>query len=179
MAATHRDLGQQSKDGTFREDLYFRLNMIPIRIPPLRDRAEDIPEFVESFINRYRKKFQQRVDGISDEAMNILRDYSWPGNVRELEYLIARLVATIRHREILPEDIPIECHLSNLEPSGERSSKDILTTARDTFERNFILTRLESEKGSRVRTAERLGIPLSTLKYKMKKLGIYATLKEQ
>ncbi len=179
VAATHRNLERLISEGTFREDLFFRINVIPINIPPLRERAEDIPELVHSFIDRFSKKFRKEVKGISGEALEILSFYPWPGNVRELENLIGRLVATIEHKEITPEDIPIDYHLYNLRTSEGVSPKvDILTSACDTFEKNFILKALERSQGNRSQAAKRLGIPLSTLKYKMNKLAIYDALKK-
>src|SRR5262245_50364256 len=108
VVATNVDLDKAVKDGRFREDLYYRINVIPIRMPPLRDRIEDLPELARLFLERYRIKFRKGVRGISDSALKILASYWWPGNIRELENLIERLVAVSDKEWITDEDLPLE-----------------------------------------------------------------------
>src|SRR6185436_13705523 len=93
IAATNVDLEKAVKDGRFRDDLYYRINVIPIKLPPLRDRVEDLPELARFFLARYNTKFRKHVEGISDAAFRMLTSYWWPGNIRELENLVERLVA--------------------------------------------------------------------------------------
>jgi len=171
IAATNVDLDKAVKEGRFREDLYYRINVIPIKLPPLRDRSEDIPELVQFFLRRYNARFHKRFQGVTDATMELLKKYWWPGNIRELENLIERLVAVGEKEYISEEDLPLEFHFAQLEPRGARS-ESLFEDATNTFERNFILRALEKCGWSVTGTAEYLGIPLSTLKYKMDKLEV-------
>ncbi len=171
VVATNVDLEKAVKDGRFREDLYYRVNVIPLRMPPLRDRLEDLPELARLFIERYRTKFRKPVKGISDSALRILATYRWPGNIRELENLMERLVAVNDREWITDEDLPLEYHFAKLDsapPTGEA----LFQEACDTFERNFILRALERADWNVTATARYLGIPLSTLKHKMARLDL-------
>jgi len=171
IVATNIDLDKAVKEGRFREDLYYRLNVIPIKVPPLRDRLGDLPELANFFLRRYCVKFRKQVRGISDRTMSILGSYWWPGNIRELENLIERLVAVSDKEWITEEDLPIEYYLTQSEPDELRSGSR-LADACDTFERNFILKALERSGWNVTGTARYLGIPLSTLKHKMDRLEI-------
>jgi DNA-binding NtrC family response regulator len=171
IAATNIDLEKAVKEGRFREDLYYRINVIPIKLPPLRERADDIPQLAEFFLKRYNTRFRKRVRGITDQTMAMLRQHWWPGNIRELENLIERLVAVTDKDYISEEDLPLEFHFAQLEPRGTRSG-NLFEDATNTFERNYILRALEKCGGNVTATAEYLGIPLSTLKYKMDKLDV-------
>ena len=171
IAATNVDLDKAVKEGRFREDLYYRVNVIPIRMPPLRERAEDIPQLVEFFLSRYNARFHKNIVGITDSTMAMLRRYWWPGNIRELENLIERLVAVSDKDFIGDEDLPLEFHFAQLEPQGQRSDS-LFEDATNTFERNFILRALEKCAWNVTATSEYLGVPLSTLKYKMDKLAV-------
>src|SRR3954453_15624383 len=117
IAATNVDLEKAVKDGRFREDLYYRINVIPIRMPPLRDRIEDLPELARLFLDRYKTKFRKPVRGITDSTMAVLKKYWWPANIRELENLIERLVAVSDKDYISEEDLPLEFHFAQLEPA--------------------------------------------------------------
>jgi DNA-binding NtrC family response regulator len=171
IAATNVDLEKAVKDGRFREDLYYRINVIPIKMPPLRERADDIPELAEFFLRRYNARFRKRIQGISDSTLALFKKYWWPGNIRELENLIERLVAVSDKTFIAEEDLPLEFHFAQLEPQGQRVDS-LFEDATYTFERNFILRALERCGWNVTGTAEYLGIPLSTLKYKMDKLDV-------
>jgi DNA-binding NtrC family response regulator len=171
IAATNIDLEKAVKEGRFREDLYYRINVIPIKLPPLRERTEDIPQLAEFFLRRYNARFRKRINGITDATMAMLRKYWWPGNIRELENLIERLVAVSDKEYIAEEDLPLEFHFAQLEPRGARTD-NLFEDATNTFERNFILRALEKCRWNVTATAEYLGIPLSTLKYKMDKLEV-------
>jgi DNA-binding NtrC family response regulator len=171
IAATNIDLEKAVKEQRFREDLYYRLNVIPIKLPPLRERSEDIPQLAEFFRRRYNARFRKQVAGITDSTMAMLKKYWWPGNIRELENLIERLVAVNEKDYINEEDLPLEFHFAQLEPLGLRSDS-LFEDATSTFERNFILRALEKCGWSVTATSEYLGVPLSTLKYKMDKLEV-------
>jgi two-component system response regulator AtoC len=171
IAATNVDLDKAVKDGRFREDLYYRINVIPIKLPPLRDRTEDIPQLAEFFLRRYNARFRKRIQGVTDSTMSMLKKYWWPGNIRELENLIERLVAVSDKEYIAEEDLPLEFHFAQLEPKGSRGGS-LFEEATNAFERNFILRALEKCSWNVTGTAEYLGIPLSTLKYKLDKLDV-------
>ena len=171
IAATNVDLEKAVKEGKFREDLYYRLNVIPIRMPPLRERIEDLPELAQFFLRRYNLKFRKNIQGIADSTLQILSSYWWPGNIRELENLIERLVAVADKDWITDEDLPYELHVAQLDAQGP-SSENMLERAVSTFERNFIVRALEKSSWNVTATARALGIPLSTLKFKMDRLEI-------
>src|ERR1700760_690824 len=142
IAATNIDLEKAVKEGRFREDLYYRINVIPIKLPPLRERAEDVTQLAEFFLKRYNARFRKRIQGITDSTMAILKKYWWPGNIRELENLIERLVAVSDKTYIAEEDLPLEFHFAQLEPHGVRDT-NLFEEATATFKRNFILRALE------------------------------------
>jgi DNA-binding NtrC family response regulator len=173
IAATNVDLEKAVKENRFREDLYYRINVIPIRMPPLRDRIEDLPELARLFIDRYRTKFRKPIKGMSASALKILSSYWWPGNIRELENLIERLVAVSDKEWLVDDDLPLEYHFAKLDssppPKGEAT---LFQEALDTFERNFILRALERSDWNVTATAKYLGLPLSTLKHKMSRLDL-------
>ena len=171
IAATNVDLEKAVKEGNFREDLYYRLNVIPIRMPALRDRLEDLPELARFFIRRYNQKFRRNVQGIADSTLRILGSYWWPGNIRELENLIERIVAVSDKDWITDEDLPYELHVAQLDAEGP-STENLLERAVTTFERNFLIRALEKSSWNVTATARSLGIPLSTLKFKMDRLEI-------
>ena len=180
IAATNRNLQEAIEKGNFREDLYYRLNVIPIKMPSLRERKEEIPGFLEYFLKKFNKKFKKEINSITDSTIEILKQYNWPGNIRELANLMERMVAITDNNKISPEDIPIEYHIAGM--SGKDFSKKeemLLAKACQTFEKSFILKTLEKTNWSRVDAARVLGVPLSTLKYRMQKLKIYDFLEEE
>src|SRR5262245_19587858 len=171
IAATNVDLDKTVKEGRFREDLYYRLNVIPIRMPALRDRLDDLPELARFFLRRYNVRFRKNIQGIADSTLQILGAYWWPGNIRELENLIERLVAVSDKDWLTDEDLPYELHVAQLDTQGP-TSENLLDRAVSTFERNFIIRALEKSGWNVTATARALGIPLSTLKFKMDRLEI-------
>ena len=172
VVATNANLEKAVKAGTFREDLFYRINVIPIKLPPMRERIDDLPELARLFLNRYSTKFRKNINGISDEALATLKEYQWPGNIRELENLIERLVTICDKDWITEDDLPFEYHLARIS-SDAQQREDLLQTACDTFERNFIILRALERTDWNVSAASRyLGVPLSTLKHKMGRLEI-------
>jgi two-component system, NtrC family, response regulator AtoC len=171
IAATNVDLEKAVKEGRFREDLFFRINVIPITLPPLRERADDIPQLADFFLRRYNTRFRKRILGVTEPTLAMLKKHWWPGNIRELEHLIERLVAVSDKDYISEEDLPLEFHFAQLDPK-ETPTGSLFVDATNTFERNFILRALEKCGGNVTRTAEYLGVPLSTLKFKIQKLKV-------
>ena len=170
IAATNVDLEKAVKDGAFRGDLFYRLNVIPVRLPPLRDRVEDLPVLAEFFLQRYNSRFQKGIRGIADSTLRMLSSYWWPGNIRELENLIERVVATCDGDWITDDNLPLEFHVADLDPQNGDGS--LLDRALTTFERNFIVRALERNTWNVTQTARHLGVPLSTLKFKIDRLEI-------
>ena len=170
IAATNVDLERAVKEGTFREDLYYRLNVIPVRLPPLRERIEDLPVLAEFFIKRYSARFHKDIRGIAESTLTMLSHHRWPGNIRELENLVERLVAVVDHEYITDEDLPFEFHVVELDRA--KSDTSLLDRAMVTFERNFLVRALERNAWNVTQTARYLGVPLSTLKFKMERLEI-------
>jgi Response regulator containing CheY-like receiver, AAA-type ATPase, and DNA-binding domains len=166
VAATNRDLAQMAAQKQFREDLYFRLNVFPIRIPPLRERAGDIPLLVRHFVEKYAQRMNKRIETIPEEAMTALCRYTWPGNIRELQNFIERAV-------ILTPDSVLKIQISQLQDSIPVTST-VPNTLED-FEREHILQTLRETGGvigGRNGAAARLGLKRTTLFSKMEKLGI-------
>ncbi len=171
IAATNVDLEKAVKESRFRGDLFYRLNVIPMRIPALRNRVEDLPELATFFLRRYNQKFRKQMKGIAESTLRLLAAYWWPGNIRELENMIERLVAVSDKEWITDEDLPYEFHMAELE-SAAPTSENMLDRAVSTFERNFILRALDRNGWNVTATARGLGLPLSTLKFKIDKLGV-------
>ena len=170
IAATNVDLERAVKEGTFREDLFYRINVIPVRLPPLRERIEDLPELARFFLERYNRRFHKQVRGIAESTLRMLSHYWWPGNIRELENLIERLVATSEGEWITDEDLPLEFQVAELD--HQKAEGSLLDRALATFERNYIIRALERSGWNVTQTARYLGVPLSTLKFKMDRLEI-------
>jgi DNA-binding NtrC family response regulator len=171
IAATNVDLEKAVKDGRFRDDLYYRINVIPIKLPPLRERVEDLPELARFFLARYNTKFRKHVEGISDAALRMLTAYWWPGNIRELENLVERLVAITDKTWITEDDLPFEFRMAELD-RDERKGESLFQEAMTAFERNLLIRALEKNGWNVTGTARYLGLPLSTLKFKLEKLDV-------
>jgi len=163
LAATNRNLMDEVKAGRFREDLYYRLNVIPLNLPPLRDRPNDIPLLAHYFLNRYTKEQGKRIDKIDTEAMRLLLKYNWPGNIRELENSIEHAVALSKSEKIFISDLP-----SVLSETIYRQPLNKTKTIIENEER-LIMQALNECKGNKTMAAERLGINRSTLYEKLKK----------
>jgi two-component system nitrogen regulation response regulator NtrX len=174
LAATNKDLQAEIKAGQFREDLYFRLNVIPIYVPPLRERQEDIPLLADHFMAELAQEYGRRLKRVDAGAIKTLQRYNWPGNVRELRNVIERLMImvsgdTITTADLSFLDIPLVPPVAR--PTGS-TEKMTLHEARDQFERDLILKTLSEQQGNMSRTAEVLGVERSNLYRKMKTFGI-------
>jgi DNA-binding NtrC family response regulator len=169
IAATNRNLEEAVKSGAFRDDLYYRLNVIPIHLPPLRNRSEDIPLLVESFLAEFAHAHQKDLMEVSPSTMRLLKLYSWPGNIRELRNIIERLVVTVREKVIQPAHLPLEVQASREEA---RTMVVTLGTALEGIEREVIQRTLAEVTNHREKAAAILGISPRTLQYKIKQYGI-------
>lgn len=172
IASTNRDLKQEIKIGKFREDLFYRLNVIEINLPPLKEREEDIPILADHFLNKYRKEMNKNIKGISPEAMRSLISYDWKGEVRELENVIERAVIFAKDEFITLKDLPASFRPAEAFVSNFKSGS--LEDSVKSFERDFILRTLENYEFDKEKTAEVLKVGLSTLYRKMKELDIKA-----
>jgi two-component system, NtrC family, response regulator PilR len=175
IAATNRDLKAMSAEGTFREDLYYRISVIPMHLPPLRDRSEDIAELVAHFIKKFCDQTGRSVT-ISPKTMEILEGYAWHGNVRELEHTIERAVALERNDEIQPERLPE--HITNYNPERIKSEFDLpdegvnLTAHLDNLEKTYVVEALKKCGGNQTRAAELLQLQVRSLRHLLDKHSI-------
>ncbi len=170
VAATNRDLKQAVDDGTFREDLYYRLNVVQIDIPPLRARKSDIPLLADFFLRKYAEENQREIDGFTDEALRQLMSYPWPGNVRELENAIERAVVMCEGREVDVGDLPATGGRS----SGGTSDLGMLVPGitMAELEKTAILQTLEAVGGSTLKAAEMLGVSRRKIQYRLREWGV-------
>lgn len=171
IAATNVDLSQAVRDGKFRQDLYYRLNVVPIHLAPLRERREDVPLLVEHFLERYNKIFRKEIKGLTAEAMDYLCNYEWPGNVRELRNIIERMAVLNDRGIIAPKDLPFDIFVKGSFIKGFKADGALKQASRD-FERQYIEAVLERVEGSQVMAAKVLGIHRNALFNKMKILGL-------
>jgi len=182
ITATNKELTQLLKKGSFREDLYYRINVVPIVIPPLRERKEDIPLLIDHFIRKFNEENNKNVKGVNKEALELMMNYEWPGNVRELENLIERVIALTPNDHIQPNELPLSLiNISKINGLKEYilDGKVPFLKAEEEFERGIILDALKRTNYVQSHAAEMLGISRRILKYKMDKLGINRdTLKE-
>ena len=177
LAATNAELERLVREGKFREDLFYRLNVITIPLPPLRERREDIPLLAEHFFRKFCEENGKPVKRFSPEAMRILLDYNWPGNVRELENVVERGVVLSSGEEVGPDLLPENVLRNgkrywNLSPSANGRPQASLFEILDECERRIITEMLEQTRGSQTEAAERFQVPLSTLNQKIKRLNI-------
>ena len=167
IAATHRDLIQMVKDNTFREDLYYRLNVINIKIPPLRERRQDIIPLVEHFIRIYAEKNSKQIFGLTREAKDALLKYHYPGNVRELENAIEAAVVLTRGEAIGVEDLPFALKQERQTPVAE--SDNSLPARLDEIEKKIVLEALQNANGNKSQAARILGISEKNIRDRLKK----------
>lgn len=195
IAATHRDIEKAVESNRFREDLYYRLNVIPISIPPLRERKSDIPLLVNHFLSKCNRIKNRNVEGFSDNAMECLREYTWPGNVRELENIVERVVILKGTGIVQPADLPEKVRKGNGSAAALHTADERLVIPDDTaaeslspvcipdsgidlnkmvedFENRLIMEALKKSEWNKARAAELLGIKRTTLIEKLKKKGI-------
>ena len=170
ISATNRDLEKAIQDGTFREDLYYRLNVVTINIPPLRDRKEDISLLANHFFKKFVVINSKKIIGISGEAMDMLTDYHWPGNVRELENVIEHAVVVCKNNEITPGDLPNTVKESAREKAASHGPSSPKTL--EILEKQHIMEILDRNKGNISKSAKDLGIDRVTLYNKIKKYDI-------
>jgi DNA-binding NtrC family response regulator len=176
IAATNRNLQDAIQQRGFREDLYYRLNVFPIHIPPLRERKEDIPALAKFFLELYSRRFSRAFNRIDPEALRLLTAYRWPGNIRELKNSIERICIMQAGPALLPEHLPTE--IGTLQPDvkkyppGPETFALGLEEAVTRFEKELIQTALEKSGGNVLQAAQLLQIPRGTLRYKMEKLGM-------
>ncbi len=171
IAATNKDLNLEVKEGRFREDLFYRLNVVPVSLPPLRERKEDIPALAHHFFEIYRGKNQKGLRDISNKTMDLLTRYDWPGNIRELENCLERAVIMARGDVVTPADLPP--HIQALSEKEAGQFLDLPSgISLSEVERALILKTLEETGGNRSRAAEILGINRRTLLNKLKEYGI-------
>jgi two-component system nitrogen regulation response regulator NtrX len=173
LAATNKDLTQEIRAGRFREDLYFRLAVVPIFVPPLRDRQEDIPLLAEHFMVMLAREYGRRPKVFERDALTALQQYAWPGNVRELRNLVERLMIMVPGERITSRDLAfLDATVVPPAEPARPSGMTPLHDARDQFERDYILRALAHQQGNISRTAEILGVERSNLYRKMKAFGI-------
>ncbi len=169
ITATNKNLEIEIQRGTFREDLYFRINVIPIYVPPLRERKEDIPLLAKHFLEEFSEEYGRKPREFTNDAIEKLTRYSWPGNVRELKNLIERLVIIVKGDKITEKDIPVLVE-------GKKVVENLLdlpyAEAKEVFEKTLILKHLRDNNWNIVKTAQSLGMERTTLYKKMKALGI-------
>jgi two-component system response regulator PilR (NtrC family) len=183
IAATNRDLSKMVDDEKFRQDLYYRINVINVHLPPLRERADDIPLLAEHFMVKFARQMDRSIDGISGEAMTILRRYQWPGNIRELENAIERAVALEPASIIMPEtlsviaaktgsDAPASGQAASAEPAAMLGTGFDLEQHVQGIEREYIAEALRRAGGVKVRAAELLGMSFRSFRYYTKKYNL-------
>ena len=177
IAATHRDLKAEVSAGRFREDLFYRLNVLPIRLPALRERREDIPLLATHFLEKHAAMQRREVPGLQPDALRLLTGYPWPGNARELENIVERALAVTRGEQITVEDVPAEVRA---EPPGplpaevliQMPYREAVDLARDRVSREYLLALMQLFGGNVTRAAERAGVERESLHRLLKRYGI-------
>jgi len=170
IAATNRDLRVALEDGTFREDLYYRLNVVPIEILPLRDRKEDIPYLARHFVEKLAPESGGRVHGITDAAIDKLMQYSWPGNVRELENVVERSIVMASGERLDADDIRLDMMIRSRQVTGEIGLPEGMSL--DAWEQELIRNALKQANGNKSQAARILGLTRNALRYRLTQMGI-------
>ncbi len=179
VSATNKNLKEEVKKGRFREDLYYRLHIVPIELPSLRKRSEDIPTLIEHFLTRMSRR-QGKTKRVMPESMTLLKEYSWPGNIRELENLIERIFILTPGADILPEHLPDTLKKPNQNVNLDLPALGVpLDAALEEMERKLILRAYQEAGGVKTKTAQLLGVKTSALYYKLEKYGIYKREKDE
>ena len=171
IAATNVDVKQAVARGAFREDLYYRLNVVPIEVPPLRERIEDLPLLVEHFVRQYGQQFGKRVQGLSPEALTALSEYRWPGNVRELQNVVERCVVLADGPQIELNDLPLDVLIPDHRIRVRKANRLPLKDATEAFEHQIVLQVLERVKGNQSEAARILGVHRNYLKRLLERWG--------
>jgi DNA-binding NtrC family response regulator len=174
ISATNSDLEQRVKAGAFREDLFYRLNVVMMSIPPLRERKEDIPILINHFLKRYAEENGKEIGGLSSEAQDVLLKYDYPGNVRELENIIERAVVIAREDVISVEDLPFSESMEETTES-RKAEEGLLRGSIEELEKKLIVEAMEKAGDHQIRAADLLGISERMLRYKLKKYGLKAS----
>jgi two-component system response regulator PilR (NtrC family) len=182
IAATNRDLAKLVAAGEFREDLFYRINVIPVKLPPLRERHDDVQALAEHFVEKFAQQMKKEIQGISGAAMACLRSYSWPGNVRELENAIERAVALERAPAVLPDSLPdavraaagVTSPAPTVQPAEERTLAGGFDLEQHVqgIEREYIMEALRRSNGVKKNAAELLGLSFRQFRYLLKKYNI-------
>jgi two-component system, NtrC family, nitrogen regulation response regulator NtrX len=173
LAATNKDLEKEMEEGRFRQDLFYRLNVIPLKIPPLRDRKEDIPLLVKRFLTEFAAKEREAEKTITDDALTALLEHDWPGNVRELKNIIERLVIMTPDNVISRDDIPFLDHQErDIDDDEGDYTSDSFREAKMDFEKQYLLKKLREFEGNISKTAEAIGLERSNLHRKIKAYGL-------
>lgn len=172
ISATNHDIPTLIKEGKFREDLYFRLNVVPIALPPLRERKEDIPLLAGHFLKRFNEKFHKKIKGFSKQAISALMQYNWPGNVREFENLVERMAVLEEEREIGHEKLPLEILIARHKKDGFPSADAYLESAIEEFERQYILNALKKSDWNQSKAADLLKVHRNTIAKKINQYDI-------
>jgi len=175
VATTNRNLEDEVGAGRFRSDLFYRLNVIPVVVPPLRERREDIPLLVDYFIKRFAEQTHKSVVGIEDSALKMLSQYSWPGNIRELANMIERAVVITENRKLTRGDFPLSLAMDG-HAAAPGALEGVLPLAE--MEKRMIIRALEENDGNRTKTSAQLGIAVRTLRNKINEYGLRSTVSE-
>jgi DNA-binding NtrC family response regulator len=177
IAATHRDLKAEAAAGRFREDLFYRLHVFPVRMPALRERREDIPLLAAHFLEKHSRTFRRELKGFTPEALRTLTGYGWPGNVRELENAVERAVAVAGGTNVDGRDLPVDLRAGQegdlpMDALVRMTYREALDTARDRFSRDYLTSLMREFEGNVTRAAERAGIERESLHRLLKRYGV-------
>jgi DNA-binding NtrC family response regulator len=178
IAATNRDLEAMVKDGRFREDLYYRLNIIPINLPPLRNRRDDIALLIEFFTNKHSRNAQRKIKGLTASARNLLMNYSWPGNVRQLESAIERAILLCEGDELSVEDLPLEIRQESSPSNSFNFKLPPEGISFEDLEKSLITQAMEQTGWNITRAAKLLGLSFRTLQYRLEKFDMKKPARE-
>lgn len=173
VSATNQEIPQLVEDGTFREDLYYRLNIVPIEVPPLRSRRDDIPLLVDHFLNHFCTRHRRPLKRVDADGMRILQEANWPGNVRQLRNIVERLVVTVSADTIVGGDLPGELSIGSGIPDAATTAIRTLAEITESAEKSGIENALAAKEFHREQTAKALGISVRTLHYKMNRYGLH------